>query len=75
MDLHEDVFQIIREIARDRSQSMGKVISDLARRGLAAAGQNEPTATRNGVPLLPKRTGPRQTVTPETIQHLIDTSV
>ena len=74
MDLHNDVFQIIREIARDRSESMGKVISDLARRGLTA-GQTEPTASRNGVPLLPKRTGPRQTVTPETIQHLMDTTV
>jgi len=37
LDLDEDVIVAARELAADRRQSIGSVISDLARRGLTPA--------------------------------------
>ncbi len=34
ISIDNDLMKIVRYIARDKSESMGKVISDLARRGL-----------------------------------------
>ena len=52
LDLDEDVLQAAKEIAAARGSTAGKVISELARKGLAPA-----RATRmvNGVPVLPRR--------------------
>ena len=61
LDLDEDVLQAAKEIAATRGTTAGKVLSELARKGLA------PTRTarvRNGVPVLPRRaaTAPRPTL-------------
>ena len=52
LDLDDDVLQAAKEIAAARGMTAGKVLSELARKGLT------PTKTgrvRNGVPLLPRR--------------------
>ena len=57
LDLDEDVLQAAKELAALRKTTAGKVLSDLARKGLAP---RDPTLkVRNGVPLLPSRPGAR----------------
>jgi hypothetical protein len=53
LDVADDVLQAARELAAVRGETIGAVISDLARRGLA--GPSSRATTRNGVPLLPRR--------------------
>jgi hypothetical protein len=53
LDVADDVLQAARELAAARGQTIGAVLSDLARRGLA--GPQSRGTTRNGVPLLPRR--------------------
>lgn len=68
LDIDDDVLSAIREIARQRSSSMGKVLSELARKSLAL--QSE-TSMRNGFPLLPARQG-GEIVTMELVNRLRD---
>jgi len=58
LDIDEDVLRAAKELAAARSTSTGKVVSELARKGLAP-GKRRKTALRNGVPLLPRRAGER----------------
>lgn len=53
IDLDDDILQAAKELAASRGATIGRMVSELARRGLArdAAGQS----VRNGVPLLPPR--------------------
>jgi hypothetical protein len=53
LDIDDDVLQAAREIAALRGRTAGKVISELARRGLEP--RRRGAAVRNGVPLLPRR--------------------
>ena len=57
LNLDEDVHRAAKEIARLRGMPMGKVMSDLARQGLAKKHDHSPE--RNGVPLLPPRADAR----------------
>lgn len=53
LSIDDDVIHAARALADHRRQSIGTVISDLARRAL-----RQPTAaaeTRNGLPLLPRK--------------------
>ena len=52
LDLDPDVLQAAKEIAEIRGTTAGKVLSELARKGLEAPKSN---SVRNGVPLLPRR--------------------
>lgn len=52
VDIEDDVLQAAREIAASRGQTIGQVLSDLARRSLQSRGRS---AVRNGVPMLPRR--------------------
>lgn len=52
LDLDDDVLQAAREIAANRGLTAGKVVSELARKGL---GSTPAAAVRNGVPLMPAR--------------------
>ena len=69
MDIDEDVLRTAKDIARDRNESLGKVLSALARKAL------EPSTTshreRNGIQLLPRRPGARA-VTPEMVRQLME---
>jgi hypothetical protein len=52
LDIEDDILQAVKEIASCRGTTAGSVLSELARKALEPA---EPTALRNGVPLLPRR--------------------
>ena len=52
LDLDEDVLQAAKEIAAARGMTAGKVLSELARKGLTPMRAGR---VRNGVPLLPRR--------------------
>jgi len=69
VDLDEDVLRTAKQLARENEQSLGRVLSDLARRGL-----KPPTPkfkTRNGVPLfMPKRGSPQ--ITSELVKELLE---
>ena len=66
--IDDDVLEVARAIARQKNQTVGKVVSELARSSLrppAAATE------RNGVPLLPVRKA-GVVVTPEIVNSLRD---
>jgi hypothetical protein len=69
LDIDEDVLQAAKELAALRKTTAGRVLTDLARRGL-----NPPTARgrlRNTVPVLEKRPGGRR-VTMKDVNRLRD---
>jgi hypothetical protein len=68
IDLDPDILQVAKALARDRDQSIGRVLSDLARRGLTVPA-NPAVKVRNGIPLLPRRGKP---VTSEIVRTLLD---
>lgn len=69
LDIDDDVLQAAKEIAALRNSTAGKVLSDLARKGLEPSREEE--AVRNGVPLLPRREGAGP-VTVEQVNRLRD---
>ena len=68
VDLDEDVLLAAKELAARRRVSLGKVLSDLARRALA---RQETAPTRNGVPLFPVGSE-AQVITLELVNQLRD---
>ena len=52
LDLDPDVLQAAKELAAVRKTTAGKILSELARKGLESP---RSTRVRNGVPLLPPR--------------------
>jgi hypothetical protein len=50
VDIDEDILMAVKEIARQRGATLGKVLSELARQSLT---RQAPTGTRYGLPLLP----------------------
>jgi hypothetical protein len=54
LDLDEDVLNAAREIARAHGTTVGRVISELVKKALHA---DAIARIRNGVPLLPRRSG------------------
>ncbi len=69
VDLDADILRVAKDLARDRDQSLGRVLSDLARRGLAPP--NHSTPMRNGVPILPRKPGAKP-VTSEIVKELLE---
>ncbi|MGA3202320.1 MAG: CopG family transcriptional regulator [Bryobacteraceae bacterium] len=69
VDLDEDILRTAKALARESEQSLGRVLSDLARRGL----QPPPTKVkmRNGVPLLMPKPGAGP-VTSEHVKELLE---
>ena len=55
LDIDEDLLQAVKELAMARKSTAGKVLSELARRGLQPP--DDQPEERNGVPLLPPREG------------------
>ena len=52
IDIEDDVLQAARELAANRGDTLGKVLSDLARKALETP---RAARVRNGVSLLPRR--------------------
>jgi len=55
LDIDEDVLQAAKELAAIRRTTAGKVLSELARKGLQP--RDDGAEIRNGVPLLPPKEG------------------
>ena len=68
LDLDADVLVAAKELAAFHGRTAGQVISELARKGLAA-GRTQPRV-RNGVPLLPAVPG--RIVTSRMVQDALD---
>ena len=66
--IDDDVLSAAKAIARQRNQTVGKVVSELARKSLQPPAAS---AERNGVPLLPVRQA-GVIVTPEIVNALRD---
>lgn len=71
LDIEEDVLQAAKELAQREGSTAGRVLSMLARRGLAApsAGSKQTSVMRGGVPLLGSR---GEVVTLDRIRKLMD---
>ena len=65
--IDDDVLAAAKEMAATERKSVGEVISALARKAMRPAAHRR--ATRNGVPLLPVRSG-AQRVTSELVRQL-----
>jgi hypothetical protein len=52
LDIDDDVLQAAKELASSRGLTAGRVLSELARKGLEPA---RSARQRNGVPVLPRR--------------------
>ncbi len=70
MDIDDDVLLAVKEIALANGLTAGKVLSGLARKGLAPAKRT--AKVRNGVPLLPPRPAGSPPITVEFINQLLD---
>ena len=68
LDLDEDLLVAAKQLARERHQTAGQVISDLVRTALEP---KKPLRYRNGVPLLPIKSGTRK-ATMELVNKLRD---
>ncbi len=68
--IDEDVLAAAKHLAERDQKSVGEVISTLARQGLAR-GVRAKHSERNGIPLLPSRSGTAP-VTPELVNRLRD---
>lgn len=67
LDIDEDVIAAARELARDEGRSIGAVVSDLARRGLAPARVER----AHGRPVIRAPTG-TPAITPEMVRRGLD---
>jgi hypothetical protein len=70
LDIADDVLQAAKEIAATQGSTIGKVLSELARKGLAPARPR--VKVRTGVPLLGPRGQDDRTVTMEFVNQLRD---
>ena len=69
LDIDEDVLQAAKELSALHNTTIGKMLSELARRGLEP--DDTQGAVRNGVPVLPPQPGARP-VGLETVNRLRD---
>ena len=68
--ISDDVLEAARLIARERGQSLGAVLTDLARSGLD---RGPPPRFRNGIELLPVK-NPKAVMTLELVNEIRDES-
>jgi hypothetical protein len=69
VDLDEDILRVAKDLARESEQTLGRVLSDLVRRGLTPPPQTY--RTRNGVPLLMPKPG-APPITSELVKELLE---
>lgn len=68
VDLEEDVLLVAKEIAKERGDTLGHVLSDLARKGLTRRAR---VSRKRGLPLFPIQPN-AGVVTLELVNHLQD---
>ena len=69
VDLDEDILRVAKDIARDRDESLGRVLSDLVRRGLKPPGRT--LRGPNDIPVFPRLPGAKP-VTSEMVKELLE---
>lgn len=69
VDLDEDVLRAAKDLAEERDQSLGRVLSELARRGLEP--RKIKISMRDGIPTLPRRPGAKP-VTSKIVKELLE---
>lgn len=70
IDLDDDILQAAKELAVARGTTIGRMVSELARKGLAREASGD--VVRNGVPLLPPRGPGEPRVTMKRVNDLRD---
>jgi hypothetical protein len=70
LEIDDDVLLAAKEIGDVQGLPAGKVISNLARKGLSAP--KRPAKTRNGVPLLPRQSSGARKPTMKLVNELRD---
>jgi hypothetical protein len=70
LEIDDDILQAAKEIASAEGRTAGKVLSDLARKGLTPLRQK--VRVRNGVPLLAPRAPGDPTLTMKFVNDLRD---
>ncbi len=69
VDLDEDVLRVAKHLAEEREQSLGRVLSDLIRRGLQPS---KKIAVRHGIiPTLTRKPGAKP-VTSQAVRELLE---
>jgi hypothetical protein len=69
VDLDEDILRVAKDIARDRDESLGRVLSDLVRRGLKPVSRT--ASSRSRIPVFPRLPGAKP-VTSEMVKELLE---
>jgi hypothetical protein len=69
LDIDDDVLQAAKELAKQGHSTAGKILSDLARRGLTAPAKARHVKMKNGFPILPSR---GEIVTLEKVRRIMD---
>ena len=69
IDIDEDVLNVAKDLAREAHQSLGRALSELARKSLHK--EMAPSLVRNGVPLLSIRPDSRP-VTSQIVAELLE---
>jgi hypothetical protein len=69
VDIDEDLLRTVRAIAHENEQSIGRTLTDLARKGLEPPAAN--FATVNGIPVLMPKPGAKP-VTSEHVKELLE---
>lgn len=72
VDLDEDILRVARHLAQERAQSLGRVLSDLARQGLQP--RTNPKVRSGVIPTLPRKPG-AQPVTMQAVKDLLESEV
>lgn len=69
VDLDEDILRLLKHLASDRQQSLGRVLSDVVRQNL---GTSTKIAVEHGkIPVLPRKAG-AQPVTAQAVKDLLE---
>lgn len=69
LDIEDDVLSVAKHLAQERQQSLGRVVSDLVRRGLQPAVQASVYA--GAIPVLARKPGARP-VTAQAVSELLE---
>jgi hypothetical protein len=72
VDLDEDILQVARHLAQEKQQSLGRVLSALARQGLQPA--NKVRVREGVIPTLPRKPGAKP-VTAQMVKELLETEI
>ena len=72
VDLDEDILKVAKHLAQERAQSLGRVLSDLARQGLQPA--PNPKVRSGVIPTLPRKPS-AQPVTMQAVKDLLESEV